>query len=217
MVMNDAVIIQQTYPNGGYENLIQYTLPTTLSYCNKHKVDYQFTNSVVNDEWQMGQGGWAKLLLIQKALEKYQYVVWMDADTIIVNESEDIRCAVKQGIGATFHQKPEPHFNVGMLYMVNSDDVRWMIRNWIYKYPGYDNWYEQRIFNDMISFYPNIVYKIEPKWNSWFGHEESENPVVASYHDCGPWQRRIKLMYLIKEKYVYLDIAKKMGSESSSS
>jgi hypothetical protein len=211
--MNDAIILQQIYPKGGYENLISYSFSTTMSYCNKHHIDYQFTNSKVNDNWELGQGGWAKLLLVKNALKKYKYVVWMDADTIIIDESKDMREAVSNGIGVTWHANPEPHYNVGMLYFVKDLSVTRFLDEWISRFPGYDNWFEQRVFNDMSQLYPDVVSRISCMWNSWFGHEEFINPVVASFHDCGPWQKRIKLMSLIKEKYVYLEANKNVGVE----
>jgi hypothetical protein len=190
--MNDSIILQQIYPGLGYSNLIEFTIGQTMRYCQRHNFDYKLDVSNVVD-WPPENGGWAKLLLIRDALEKYKYVVWLDADAMIVDMDADLRDAVSDGIGVTQNHFPE-HHNVGMLYVRSSLAVTKFFDAWIAEYPGYDFWREQRVFNDMVLLYPDLVHTIPDKYNSCWNNNYCDDRIVATFHGCGNWQERLELM-----------------------
>ena len=65
---------------------IKYGRITLENYCRKHTYDLLEDNSLIKEHDREIQ--WTKILLIQKFLElnTYDYIVWIDADTIILNQ-----------------------------------------------------------------------------------------------------------------------------------
>jgi|UniRef100_A0A6C0D1M5 hypothetical protein len=53
-----------------------------IKYCDKHNYDYIEDESVYDNTRPIQ---WSKILLLIKYLQKYDYLVWIDADTMIMN------------------------------------------------------------------------------------------------------------------------------------
>ena len=194
--MNDAIIIQQVYPGMGYEAMLELTKPRNISYCNQWHMDYQVQIDAVVPEWPISAGGWAKLVLIQRALDKgYKYVIWLDADALIYDTDTDLREACPDGIGACWHRIPQlHHWNVGVMYMQNTGAVREFVYNWIEKYPGdNDGWNEQGVFNRMGKK-SRIIHTLSDKWNATLNVNIVPDAVVLGYHGCGNASQRLQLM-----------------------
>lgn len=65
-----------------YREITKYATVNKRDYCQKH--GYAFVEgSTLYDTSKTAH--WSKLILIQKHLSKYDYVVWMDADLYIMN------------------------------------------------------------------------------------------------------------------------------------
>jgi len=196
--MNKAVILQQIYTDGIYADAIALTLSRNLKYAKMHAMDYQFHFGNIVSDWEPGMGGWAKIALIQFALAQgYTFVIWLDADTMIKDMNTDLRdgCPA-DGIGAVLHAGPPEHYNVGALYLKNTERVREFVNIWALWYPGPRGWREQAMFN-LLNEVPKIsvVQPIDAKWNSTKAAQRHvENAVVEGFHGEGDPARRIELM-----------------------
>ena len=198
--MNDAIIIQQVYQEGSYLDLALVTIPNCLAYAKKHSFDYEFSYGDIVPEWDMLCGGWAKLALISGALQRgYKYVVWLDVDALIVDMDADLREACPEGIGMVIHHSPNPHYNIGCMYMTNSQEVKEFVNYWMSWYPGptfKGSWHEQAILN-LLSQTPagQIVKEIDCKWNSTkAGHCHTNRAVVEGFHGEGSPEQRLAKM-----------------------
>lgn len=73
---------------GTHEELLRYSAPTFEDYASRHGYD------VVIERNTVGLGArpvsWAKLALIRDLLDDHEVVVWIDADAVIVDPSDDI-------------------------------------------------------------------------------------------------------------------------------
>ena len=194
--MNNAILIQQCYPGLGYEPMLELTMERNEIYCRKWQFDYQCIIDNVVTNWEPKQGGWAKIELIRRALENgYEYVVWLDTDALIKDTDVDLRegCP-KFGIGACWMRIPQlHHWNVGVLYIRNSQEVRDFVIEWLSKFPGGRQWMEQGVFNEM-GMKGKIVNTISDKWNATLNYSMVPDAVILAYHGNGDAKQRYELM-----------------------
>lgn len=192
--MNNAVLIQQAYPGEGFDKMVELTRKRNEDYCKKWNFDYQVHIDAVVPEWRMSEGGWAKIELIRRALEEYEYIVWLDADAMIYDLDTDLRGAC-DGIGVCWHRIPQlHHWNVGVMYVKNSPEVKDFINTWISKYPGAkDGWFEQGEFN-RLAMKSKTVHTLSDRWNSTLNVNMVPDAVVLGFHGCGDAKQRLALM-----------------------
>src|SRR6185503_9297008 len=101
---------------------------------------------------------WDKVYLIREALSRgYAYVIWLDADTLIVRPDIDLREAVpQQSIGATWHSMVwgadwcYDHFSAGVLYLCNCPKVRLFVDEWWDTPDDGHPWGDQHAFAKLI-------------------------------------------------------------------
>lgn len=194
--MNNAILIQQIYPNTEGVKLLELTQARHQAYCDKWQIDYQcvYDNPIPNSDPL--KGSWGKIKLMQAALYKdYAFVFWLDADTIIADLDMDLRNAIEPfKIGACWHRIPQlNHWNVGALYVDNSQESREFISAWLEEYPGTAQWLEQGAFNNLAMLNKTVV-TISDKWNATLNHTMVPDAVVLGFHGYGTTQERYQAM-----------------------
>ena len=207
--MNDSVIIQQVYKrfewpeNGPYLAALDLVNDRHTTYANKWNIDYMVVRGEVNLKYLPQTGGWAKLDLIRKALtDGYKYVVWVDADAMIVDMDTDLRTGCPEGVGVVLHTgpgTPGPHYNVGVMLMQNSEKVKLFFDEWVSRYPGTNQfpWYEQGELWKMSHDpkWQDVVIPIENKWNSCqYANTHVDNAVIEGWHGMGNTAQRFDQM-----------------------
>lgn len=196
-----AILIQQVYQGSEYAEALALTYGRNLAYCQKYNMDYFACYSNIRDDWDWRLGGWAKLVLIRDALNNgYQYVIWLDADSLIADLNTDLRDGCPEfGVGMVHHNPiVRPVYNVGVMYFTNSERVRQFVNDWIGWFPGPVNgWHEQAMLSLLSVAVPylGLVVPLENKWNSCVkGLTHVDNAVVEGFHGEGEISNRIKLM-----------------------
>lgn len=197
--MSKAILIQQVYTGSPYSELLAFQFGRNLNYCKAHDMDYSVNYGNIVEQWKLEYGGWAKTALIWGALNKYEHVIWLDVDTLIADLSADLRDGCPAfGIGMTLHNPAHPVYNVGAMYVTNSEEVRAFIYEWMGWYPGpIGGWYEQAMINLLIQIpkFSNMVTPIDYKWNSTrAANIHVDNAVVEGFHGEGDYARRLQLM-----------------------
>ncbi len=193
--MNNAILIQQAYPGLGFDKMLALTEPHHRAYCEKHGIDYQCVYDNVFEHDPV-LGSWAKIELIKQALAKeYDYVFWLDADTLIVDMETDLSEAIAPfSIGACWQRIPQlHHWNVGALYVDNCIETAEFINEWLQAYPSPNNWNEQGVFNRM-AMQGKTVVTISDKWNATVQVSEVPDAVVLGFHGQGNPEYRLQLM-----------------------
>lgn len=199
--MNTAILIQSVYPETDGVKMLELISPRHSEYCKNHDIDYACSPSNPLPYLDPKKGSWAKIELISRALAAgYKNVIWLDADTLIKDMKVDLRDGcIDDGIGACWHRIPQlHHWNVGALYISNTERVRNFITEWIGMYPGTDGWFEQGVFNKM-AMQSNIVNTISDKWNATINYTEVPDAVVLGYHGAGDFEYRLNLMRSVLE------------------
>lgn len=81
-----------TATNSKGREVHELTHPLNRAYCDAHQIDYAVESIPDDDNLHPS---WAKIGIIQRFLEEYEYVLWIDTDAAFVGAS-DIRHALKE-------------------------------------------------------------------------------------------------------------------------
>ena len=205
--MNDAIIIQQVYNKhewpDSYHPALELVHDRHQDYADKWNFDYLVVLGEVRLDWEVQHGGWAKIELVRQMLARgYRYVVWVDADAMIVDMNTDLRDGCPEGLGMVMHNgkgTPGPHLNVGVMLMQNSERVRAFVDEWITRYPGTTEfpWYEQGEAHKMAHdpLWADVVIEIDKRWNACdYAGTHTDNPVIMGWHGMGLPAQRIEQM-----------------------
>jgi hypothetical protein len=113
--MTSAALLQQA--SGRHVPMLKITARRHADYCARHQITYW---ALAGDVQFCRSPHWNKIALIQRALQQgFDTVAWLDADTLVIRESEDIRGALLPGapLGMTILPSPglpgNNHFNTG--------------------------------------------------------------------------------------------------------
>lgn len=197
--MNNAVLIQHAWPadvNADYAMMLEMQTGRNQAYCDRYSIDYLAVVGNVKDEYADPHSGeWPKVELIRAALEQgYEYVIWLDPDTLILDFDTDLRDGCPEGLGACWQRIPQlDHWNTGALYMRNSESVRSFVDAWLALFPGEFMWKEQGEFNKLAQK-SRTVETISDKWNATLNYSMVPDAVVLGFHGNGDPARRLLLM-----------------------
>ena len=194
--MNDALLIQQIYPDTPGVEMLELSIDHNARYCESYGFDYwhRIENSLPGSDPL--KGSWSKVELMRQGLEAgFDTVIWLDADTIICDLDTDLRDAIQlERIGACWHRIPQlNHWNVGALYLDNCEPVRDFIDQWLSQYPGEFGWMEQGVFN-RLALQSNVVTTISDRWNATLDVSMVPDAVVLGFHGQGDTPHRTKIM-----------------------
>jgi hypothetical protein len=191
--MPDAILIQAA--SWEYAPLLDITAKRHADYAQKHGMSFE----CLRGRWLDGSAGvlgWDKLVLIQQALRAgFEHVFWIDADAAIVGD-EDLRGALTHGtLGMVQHPGPPIHFNCGVMMMRNTQRLGTFLEAVLSYCPGIAPWWEQNVLNDLITSEKWFAFeRLDDRWNSTFGVNESDHPVVVGWHGAGDVFERAALM-----------------------
>lgn len=182
----NALLIQQSVGKEWWELHIQ-TIRSTLEYCSLHGINYQpyFCRQQSRIENVM----WDRVLLIREALEKRDFVIWMDVDALIVDTSVSLLEAASEfeHVGMIKHytegwRDKDWHFNAGIAFFKSTPQTKEFLDHvWECGPIEHPRWKVQAtmlLINDVMK----IISPINPKWNSTVGASEVPNPVIKSWH-----------------------------------
>lgn len=184
---NGVILIQQG--SGVYARMLDFSGPKHSSYCERHGMTFW---SVRGDVQRERSPHWNKIVLIRQALDSgVEHVIWLDADTLVVDAENDIRRSLPNGspIGMCRHPFPfngrEGHFNSGMIVIRNCEESCEFFEEVWNRGPIDHVWQEQVRINEVASLHPEWVEIIDDRWNSTYGVNESSSPVVKAWHGMG--------------------------------
>ena len=204
---SNAVLIQQA--SGVHSNLLNLTSKDHSEYCAKHNIDYWciFGDTLAKEDHPF----WNKVELALKALDEgYEYIIWLDADTYIADDTYDLRDACPQnGIGVVWHGKEEwpehedcyDHFNTGVFYLNACSLVKRFLTEWRETPDDGHFWGDQHSFNKVAKgILRSVIHTVDYKFNSVpFEQFRSDAPVVAAWHG---YQRNIFLRMDAMQEFI---------------
>ena len=182
-----ALLIRQA--DGDYTELLRLTHALHEGYADRHGIDFWSVRGAPQLE---RASSWSKALLIRQALQlHYELVVWLDADTLIVDPSVDLREAMSEFeiVGMCKHPLPwggRPwHYNAGVLFVRNGEPARQFFREVWEAGPLNHPWQEQYRMLELDQRSPGFVQAIDDRWNATVGCNPSPEPIIKAWHGYG--------------------------------
>lgn len=165
---------------GPHEELLGYAAPTFEDYAQRH--DYE----VVLETKVVGLGArpvsWAKLALIRDLLDEHEVVVWIDADAVIVDPTDDIARPGRAPIDLVSHRVDGADVpNAGVMVVRRSPAaVRLIERVWERTEYLHHRWWENAALIAAIGGDPDVglrsrrerlrarrwIGSLDHRWNS---------------------------------------------------
>lgn len=183
--MNDAVLLQNCFAGSEYIHLIELVFSRHARYCRFFKMDYRFEYSDILPDKPAG-GDWGKIKMIERALEEYKYVIWMDSDAFIWNLSFDLRAACEKPANVVLYDNPFLLPAVGVMYWRSCPESKQMVQQWLATMPGKAPWWEQGEFQDLMAAGQwrdeQWVGCLDTKWNHTDWITQCESPIVLGFH-----------------------------------
>jgi len=79
-----------------YKQITEYGRMSKIKYCVKHNYAFHDDEDILDSTRPIA---WSKIKLIQKYISNYDYIVWMDGDTIIMNYDTNLEDFITQKMG----------------------------------------------------------------------------------------------------------------------
>jgi hypothetical protein len=132
----------------GYREKVKLGRETKVRYCQKHKYEFIEDASVYDTNRPIA---WSKILLLKKYLKYYDYLVWMDADTNIMNDEiklEDIIDTYAGNRDILVSRDISGEINTGVMFVKNTDFTH-RVLDLVYAQEQFvnDKYWEQTAFN----------------------------------------------------------------------
>ena len=173
-------------------------------YCRRH--DYGFVYSLQNID-RARPPSWSKIPLVLRAMERYEWVWWADADVLITNPSitlESIVADAESAVpGVEFiiarDRIPQSRMNCGSWLMRSCDASRKFLQKVWDHYPHDAGFWEQGACNEMYDAgdWPIKAYWIDRLRIQSFPAEWCEGDFNC--HFAGTKDRALKMSQLVRE------------------
>ncbi|MDD3296122.1 MAG: hypothetical protein PHU64_02060 [Candidatus Omnitrophica bacterium] len=163
----DKVIITTAY-NFGFKQVGEICASRIRQYCGQYNINYIIFQA---EKLTSRPYSWNKLLFMNYILDKYlkpdsnSWVMWIDADAVIVNNSFDL---IKQVIKKVPVQtelviaKSKSAVNAGVFLLRNSDFIRKLLKQWwsMEEYATHYWWEQKALISLMDENWENINDKV---------------------------------------------------------
>lgn len=196
-------------PNDAFRKWMAVTEPLHREYCDRHDADYAYFAG----EWESGlHPTWNRLPMMMDAFDRgYDKVVWLDADTLIVDQDTSIFDATDSDVPMLMTRVLSSHFefpwasevdgtivpadhwdvyNDGVLIMNNTPDaVACLHFAWANRRSKFKPWHVPGIpeldwILDYVYAHPDAVQQLSLRFN-WMPYPEAppyEEAVVMAWH-----------------------------------
>lgn len=132
-----AKIALVTFYDNYSEDIREISLSNKEKYAKKHGYELFVGDKEVYNLRQGRPSAWTKFKLIEKTLPNFDYVVWFDADTVVVNDTIRIEDIIDDKHDL-FYSKDENDINSGIFiikntswarsYLMNAWDQDWLVQ-----------------------------------------------------------------------------------------
>jgi glycosyltransferase involved in cell wall biosynthesis/predicted O-methyltransferase YrrM len=201
---SDAILVQCA--SGDQVRLLELTRRRHEEYARAHGMDYLCRCGPRQSE---RHPCWDKIPLILEVLRdgKHDQIFWLDADTMIVDRTRDLRAALPADawLGMVHHGEP-PYFNNGVMYIRNTPMSRAFFEELWRTWPVPEGWLDNETLIALLrrdaAKWPGVCL-LPDEWNSTIHQNECRRPVVRAWHGYGDAAARYVSMELCLEDVIF--------------
>jgi len=167
--------------------MMELNIPRNKEYCKRHDFDANFLVGILSEQYgDYSKGSWVKAEMIRDALKKdYEYVVFLEPDTLIKDMDTDLRDGCPKHIGVCYHRHPIAwQWNVGAIYMRNTPETKAFVDEWLAEFPGDPQWRDNGALN-VVAKRNKSLTTISDRWNATLDCSMVPDAVVLGFHGVG--------------------------------
>ena len=138
-----------------YKKIVHFGTQSKIKYCSKHGYNLYMDEDIYDQSRPIA---WSKIKLLQKYIHNYDYIIWIDADTMIINNDIKIETFIDK------YMQNKDMQNKDMLLAYDSGNLIntgvWFLKNTQYVYDFltdiydqthliHDRFWEQSSFNEL--------------------------------------------------------------------
>jgi hypothetical protein len=191
--------------------MLRIAAPTFEGYADRHRADFLALRDVRLQTKR--PPAWDKIVLLGEAVHFYEHILWLDADTLIVDPSRDAREELAKGeelVRLTTHVvqyrpsawRDEP--NTGVLLLRGSEETRGLLEAvWEKERYAEHKWWEQAAIHELMGYGKGLSFIGETPFSRFFGalgnewnstvHDPHPNPLIKHYIPLPP-EKKVKSM-----------------------
>ena len=180
--MNAAIV--QIGVGGDYAGMVEDHRARHESYCKRWGFDFIPVT-------EMADPRWGRLTMVRDLLDKYEYVVYLDSDTLVANLDVDLRDALPCGdYGMVMHPFSWPygssHWNAGVVYARSTEMTKlFLTAAYVARFPDPEHWLEQNSINHLLWFHPKWqagLVTLPHVFNCNIHNQDWRGVIVAAWH-----------------------------------
>lgn len=130
-----------------HSNLLQLSIPSFYHYAHKHNYDFFIpSKEYFSDTTKQRPYSWWKIELIKKLFNKYDRILWIDADMVVCDSSKDIFDDFEENshVGMVVHECPDGSVPNCGLWLLDKKCLEWFDQLWDYNnFQRSNSWWEQ--------------------------------------------------------------------------
>jgi alpha-N-acetylglucosamine transferase len=192
--MNSRVLVQ--FATGPfYEQMVALTHDKHAAFAAKYNADFIVNREAKSTTWHGPERNinFRKLEIMIEMVEKYEKVLYLDADAVIVRDDFDIFNAAGYGIAfcAIWEDTRivKTHINAGVCLINSSPEVKEFLHEWNKSpgniaYKGETQWHDQAVMNLMMENrkWHDILTILPNRFNWCPDTQEARDPFIRAYH-----------------------------------
>jgi hypothetical protein len=188
--------------SGPHEALLEISRPTFEAYARRH--GYELVTSTASDGSR--PPAWSKVPMVREALESFELVLWIDADAVIVDGSEDIAARLEPGRSLALVRHGERRVpNTGVMLWRAGDVARSLLDAvWAAKRFTHHPWWENAALLDALGY--DLPGELDPGLRARLGRALGRRPRPLREARPSPFDAAVQFLPL-EWNSVYLDRA----------
>lgn len=193
--------------SNGYEEMLRISQDIHAEYCKKHGITFLPVYGRIHaKELENRRSNWDKIFLTRVFFD-FDVIVWMDADTLVVNMEDDITQVVEneQDIIAMCrhtiaYKGSKDHYNSGVYVVKTGERTKVFFDKVLSWEPIEHLWQEQIAILELINSgeFPGLDKIMDNRYNMTMNANRCDNPTVCAWHGYG--KRAIDFMKEKKEE-----------------
>ena len=128
----DIAFVSACFGKFDIEEYRHYVYPTVDEYSKDHNIDFHLIEKSLDPD---RDPQWSKILAVQKYLHDYDWLVWIDADIMIMNQTIDIREYIEEDyefIITEFQKQEFYNLNTGLFFIKGKSEWSERFLNGVY-------------------------------------------------------------------------------------
>ena len=147
--MSKAIV---TFGTGKHADMLAVALPSFEQYAKRH----QYKLYVADEIGTARPPSWYKVIMLQQALAEHEVALWIDADVVIVDGTDDWEVPADKWQAMVKHATGDGDIPNHGIWYAKRELLPWLDKIWAQEQYRYHGWWEQAAAMHLMGYQPDI-------------------------------------------------------------